>query len=268
MKRKWLILYKARYRIYGIIIRERGFSLEQKKMQMNIGICDDEPAMLMQLEKICTGVLGENYELHLDSACSASDLLSRQRPFQIALLDVQLVETSGIELARKILERNSSCRIIFVSGYLHAVSDVYEVPHFGFVLKSYMEEQLPRFLLRAAELSAKEAGQRIMIACGRKMEEVSLSDIITLERRGHITTVRLRGGEAMQTKEKLSELLLRIRDRDFLRCHVSFAVNLQYVSALEGSSFLMDSGEVVPISRPNESICREAFFRHLEEVVS
>ena len=236
-------------------------------MQLNIGICDDNPLMVEQLEQLCRNTLQDEFSLHIDTACTAPELLSKERPFQIALLDVQLVESSGIELARQILERNSRCRIIFVSGYLHAVSDVYEVPHFCFVIKDLLEEQLPRFLRRAADLSSKEAGRKLMIACGRKMEDIPLSSLSYLERKGHVTYVRLLDGQVYQTKEKLSELLLRIRDQDFIRCHVSFIVNLQNVNALNGSSFTMENGDLVPISRPNESLCREAFFRHLGEMM-
>ena len=241
--------------------------MEQEKMQLNIGICDDDPVMVRRLEQLCRESLQQDYSLHIDTACLASDLLSMQRPFQIALLDVQLVEGSGIELARQILERNGRCRIIFVSGFLHAVSDVYEVPHFCFVLKDLLEEQLPRFLKRAADLSSKEAGRKLMISCGRKMEDIPLAELSVMERKGHVTYVRLRSGQVYQTKEKLSELVLRIQDQDFIRCHVSFIVNLQNVSALNGTSFTMENGEIVPISRPNESMCRGAFFRHLREMM-
>lgn len=158
-----------------------------KKMQLNIGICDDEEIMIRKLRDLCQGALGEYFTLQIDTADSPEGLLAKEHPFQIALLDVQLVESSGIELARQILERNSQCRIIFVSGYLHGVSDVYEVPHFCFVLKEQMDQQLPRFLKRAAELSAQDAGRKILLFCGRKIQEVRLADISHLERRGHNT---------------------------------------------------------------------------------
>lgn len=240
---------------------------ETEKMQLNIGICDDEPMMVELLKKQCMETLGEDYNVVLDTALSPTELLAGTRPFHLALLDVQLLGASGIELARQILERNPKCRIIFVSGQLHAVSDVYEVPHFCFILKEHMEEQLPKFLKRAADLSAKDAGKRIMITCGRKMEEICLSDIAVLERKGHVTYVRLLNGNVLQTKEKLSEMLQRIRDKDFIRCHVSFAVNLHNTASLNGTSFTMESGDMIPISRPNEGTCRDAFFRHLAETM-
>ena len=55
----------------------------------------------------------------------------------IAVLVIQMPEENGIELSRKIQERNPACSIIFVS-------DVYEVPHLCMVLKEQLAVQLPK----------------------------------------------------------------------------------------------------------------------------
>ena len=242
--------------------------MQQNRMQLNIGICDDEPVMVKTLAELCESVLQGQYALNLLQASAPAELLVEENPLQIALVDVQLVEASGIDLARDLLQRNPGCRIIFVSGYLHAVSEVYEVPHFCFVLKDQLQQQLPRFLLRAAQLTAQEAGQTIDLAAGRRTERLPLSELTVMERRGHSTFVTLRDGSILQTREKLSSILDRIRNEAFLRCHISYAVNLREVVSLDGRSFRMRSGQTIPISRPNEQLCRDAFFRYLSETVS
>ena len=239
--------------------------MEKEQLKLNIGICDDEPAMVEQLEKLCRDTLEMSYSLQIDKAVSVQELLAKPNPFQIAILDVQLLECTGIELARQILERNPRCRILFVSGFLHAVSEVYEVPHFCFALKDRMEKDLPRFLRRAADLCAAEAGKSIMVACGKKMEQVLLTDLTVLERRGHWTYLYRTDGSVMETREKLADFLERIRSSDFIRCHVSYAVNLEHTLSMDGRTFVMDSGDLVPVSRPNENQCRVEFFRYLGE---
>lgn len=239
--------------------------METEKIKLNIGICDDQAPMVTRLEKMCREILEERYLLQIDTALTAADLLAKENPFQIALLDVQLLETTGIELARQIILRNPRCRIIFVSGYLQAVSEVYEVPHFCFVLKDQLEEEMPKFLMRAAELCAQEAGEIVLVASGRKMLEITLADIVLIERRGHWSYLNMTDGTIVQTKEKLADLLARIRSGNFLRCHVSYVINLQFVASLEGRTFTMRTGAAVPISRPNEGECRDTYFRYLGE---
>ena len=234
-----------------------------QQIQLNMGICDDNPVMLDNLAGFCHRILDDRYSINMLKAQTPTDLLKDGFPMQIAILDVQLVETSGIQLARDLLSRNPSCRILFVSGYLHAVSEVYEVPHFCFILKDQLEQQLPKFLLRAAQLSAEEAGQSVLLTTGRKTEQLQLADISVLERRGHSTFITLRDGTELQTREKLTSILKRIQNQVFLRCHISYAVNLRDVQSLEDRCFRMGCGQMVPISRPNERTCQDAFFRYL-----
>lgn len=233
------------------------------KLQLQIGLCDDEPAMVDQLENSCRQILSEKYDLQFLRASSAGELLPRICACQIALLDVQLAEECGIDLAGEILTRNPGCRILFVSGYLASVTRVYDVPHFCFILKNQLSEYLPTFLMRAAQAVEQESGRQLTIQCGKKVETLELSRISYIERNIHQTTVFTSDGSAYQTREKLSDLMARIDSPAFLRCHVSYIVNLQHAASIDGNCFQMDSGTLITISRPHEKAAREAFFHHL-----
>ena len=232
-------------------------------LQLNIAICDDEPAMQELLEQASRDILREKFELQFFRASTPRELLPQICTCQIAILDVQLAEECGIDLAREILTRNPGCRIIFVSGYLTSVSQVYHVPHFCFILKDHLSEYLPDFLTRAADAVAGEAGQQLVIQLGKKAEALELSGVVYIERNIHQTRIVMSSGREYITKEKLSDLLSRIDAPDFLRCHVSYIVNLRHAAAIEGNCFRMDSGDLVTISRPHEKAAKEAFFQHL-----
>lgn len=239
----------------------------QNRVKLNIAICDDESVFVRKMEKMCREILGDCYELELETAESAQELLQKTIPFQIAILDVQMPETDGMELARVLLSRNPGCRILFVSGYTNIVSDVYEVPHLCLILKDQLELKLPRHLKRAASLAAEDSGKSIGIVVGKQIREISLSDIVTLERRGHITFINCNDGSQIQTKEKLADLLQRIGSSRFVRCHISYAVNLSHVRKEEDNGFRMKTGDWIPISRPHQQACREAFWQCLSEQI-
>ena len=178
--------------------------MEEQTLQLNIAVCDDEKIMAEMLEQLCIRTLSPRYDLRTVTAQSPEALTDRV--FDIAILDVQLLESSGISLARELLAANPACRIIFVSGYVHVVSDVYEVRHLGFVLKDQLESRLPHFLLRAAQLAAEEAGFRLQVRSGRQLVQLPLADILYLERRGHWTYITDIHGTVTETREKLDEL--------------------------------------------------------------
>ena len=235
--------------------------VNSEKLELNIAICDDEPAIAESIRDLCTEILGQRYLLRFSLAGSPGEL--PLLPYQIALLDVQLVESSGIDLGRDILTRNPGCRILFVSGYLSAVSQVYRVPHFCFILKSQIREYLPEFLTEAAELAAQEAGQLLSVQCGKKIETVALNRIESIERNLHQSTLTLCDGSTLITREKLGDLEQRIHSASFFRCHASYLVNLKFAASIDAQCFQMSSGSRIPISRANGKLAREAFFRNL-----
>ncbi len=237
--------------------------MAERVFHLNIAICDDEKVMLDKLQAMCSEILGDTYSLSFCAAQTSKEILDCEQVFELALLDVQLLEESGLDLAKEILARNSNCRIIFVSGYTKVVSDVYDVPHFCFILKEQLDANLPKFLTRAAQLAAQEAGMRVAVRAGKQILQLSLKDIVFIERRGHWTYINLSDGTVVSTREKLSELHSRIGSADFVRCHISYIVNLCYVKSLERKAIFLLDGTEISISLPHELEVREAFFRHL-----
>ena len=233
------------------------------KVRLNIAVCDDEPIMLQKLDSLCHQILDDTYRLNISAAQTPEALLHSQEIFQIALLDVELLETSGIDLARQLLEQNPACRILFVSGFVHVVSDVYDVPHFCFILKDQLEEKLPKFLSHVAQICAEEAGKVLQIKTGKTLQSIPIKEILFLERRGHYTYISLHNGTILEVKEKLAALHDSLGNADFVRCHISYLVNIRYVRRMEDRTLILENGEQIPVSLPHEREVRACFFRYI-----
>lgn len=60
----------------------------------------------------------------------------------------------------------------------------------------------------------------------------------------------------LETRISLENFELLLGGTPFLTCHRSFIVNMDYVAEVTGDSFLLTSGDNVPISRPPPRHCR------------
>ena len=236
---------------------------EQKKKRLRIGICDDELLSLNRIRKMAERVLGDQWDLDVVCTYSPEELLAHAAQVQIVLLDIQLPEQNGIMLARALLEKNPGCCIIFVSGYVQFVSDVYDVPHFCMVLKDQMDTQLPKYLLRAACISTGQESQLVVRINGME-QTVAMETVSHLERRGHVTYINLQNGQQFQTREKLDDLLDRAHCSYICRCHVSFAANVQWVASMREKEFIMKNGGIVPISRTYRQSVKKQYFDYLK----
>lgn len=235
------------------------------KGTLRIAICDDNPLALEQLKILVARTLSSEWNLTLTCDTSPQNLLTNSALIQIVILDIQLPDCSGIDVARVLTAKNPHCCVIFVSGFPCYVSDVYDVPHMCLVLKNQLQTQLPKFLLRAAAEVTAQAEQILTVRTKGEPLRLTVADICFMERREHITFIYLKSGLCVQTREKLDALLTRISSWKLCRCHISFVVNLPWVETMRGRDFIMRSGVRVPISRVNMQAAKAAFFRYLRE---
>lgn len=237
------------------------------EQKLKILICDDEPVILQKLKALTEDTFQDGWEADIICTDSPQQLMSLAADVSIAVLDIQLPEQTGIDLAAQILQKNPDCRIIFVSGYVRYVSDVYDVPHFCMVLKEQMDVQLPKFLLRVAQQITKWEAETLTLCSNGSSQTIDMKLVYYLERRGHTTYMKLRNGQYLKTREKLGDIVGKATNGSLCRCHISYAVNLQWIRSMGKSDFTMQGGERIPISRSNKQLARDAYFRYLREML-
>ncbi len=176
----------------------------------------------------------------------------------VAFLGVQLWDGDGISLAEKLKDLVPACRIVFLSDSLRPASEVYRVEHVWFILRS----ELPRFIGPALEraLSVPESirGRGILVKGRGKATFVPLEKLLYLERCRRKTLIRTRNGEYVSS-ERPDSLLEGEAAGSFIRCHMSYWVNREMITARERSEFVLADGTRIPISRSFRAQARAAF---------
>jgi DNA-binding response OmpR family regulator len=76
-------------------------------------LVDDEPALT---ENLADALEAAGYDVVISR--SAGEALAQRRRLETAVVDYRLPDGSGIELARRLLARDPSIRILFISGYI------------------------------------------------------------------------------------------------------------------------------------------------------
>lgn len=235
---------------------------KEQKRQIHIAICDDELPILEHLCQLTENTLLD-YDVSIFSSVSAEEISACNAPFDIAVLDIQLPEHSGLKLAESLIANNPSIKIIFVSGYICYVSDVYDVPHLGMVLKSDLEEYLPKFLLRAIETQNEASAHFLQISNQKGDHHISDQDIRWIERVGHASQIHMKNGNIIRTRQTLNALMQDYTAGTLFRSHIGYVVNLECVKSMQRTQFVLDDNTIVPISRANWSSAKERYFNIL-----
>jgi len=216
---------------------------------MRVLIVDDEPLARSTLESTLRSRPDiEGLETAADG-CEALGLLDRHS-YDVVLLDIQMPELSGIELADRLKSRKSGVpSIVFVTAHnQHAVA-AFERHAVDYVLKPFSEERIHAALDRAARQSQSERLARLMellpqletlvkkpaklaIKTKGRIVFVDPADIAVVEAQGnYVLLERLSGSYLL--RESISAVAEKLKPYGFIRIHRSVLVNTAYVEEIQ-----------------------------------
>ena len=230
-------------------------------LDISIAICDDLEAERIGLARMVQSYArahGVSVRLHLyPSGESLLAALRGPEPIHLLFLDIYMPGLSGVETARRIRSAGDQLSIIFVTASQDHGLESFEVQACDYLVKPIRAEEVSACLdwyfshipehLRALSVYSEGEWQQIPLA--------SIRYIDVYGHRSHIHTPR----GVITTRRGLDDLESAIESQDFLRCHRSFLVNLNYVEGIEGSDLRMKDQTLIPISSASTSNIRRQF---------
>lgn len=244
----------------GVALSKKGVTI-----MLNIALCDDEP---FWLEKLRT-CLEKSDDLNVSLSCYSSGeaLLAAYQDgvrFDVLFLDMEMPGKSGMETARAIRAMGSEAVIVFVTSYERYAIEGYEVSALAYLLKSRLEEKLPRVIDMLVERSCDQESS-VVIKTTQGEIGIKRREILYCEKSGHYVVVHTET-DAHRSRMALSELEARIHSEQFVRCHSGFLVNLAHVRTITEKSVLMQKqGLDVPVGRGFKDDLRKAWQRYLKK---
>ncbi len=129
---------------------------------------DDENAALKRLERIAS----EDGRICLEGkflyAGDAIDFVGKQQA-DVAFLDIEMPEMSGLELAERLMEIDPYIRIIFVTAYNQYALDAFRAHAIGYLLKpldrNEFKEQVDLLYRRYGQRPAKSMKRSLSVSC-------------------------------------------------------------------------------------------------------
>lgn len=230
---------------------------------IKIAVCDDELKTCREVERLLLemqGLFGE--PIAIDIYTNGKKLLDSGIRYDLFFLDVIMPDINGISMGEGLLKRYSDPIIVYVSSSLDAAVDSYKVEASGFVLKPVDPMKFKATLSRVILKRFNHLGKTITLTYKGVDITIAVDDILYAESKLHKMTIKMRDKEDIEFYEKLSTLETALETySQFVRIHQSFLVNLNYVDKLLKSEVLLNSGEMLPVSRNKEGEVREKYYK-------
>lgn len=121
-------------------------------MTLTAIIAEDEPILRAQLKTKLTKLWPElSIVADVGDGEAALEAIAEHRP-QLAFLDIQMPEMTGIEVAKSLAaNRDLKCHIVFVTAFDQYAVDAFNTGAIDYVLKPYSDERLQAAVSRLKE---------------------------------------------------------------------------------------------------------------------
>lgn len=218
-------------------------------MPLTIAICDDNTAQIKELRRLLDEWSGDKpFAIAIDEYISAESFLFNypDNPCDLLLLDIEMKQLNGMELARRLRGGGDMLPIVFITGYSEYMNDGYEVEALHYLLKPVDRQKL--FAVLDRYIMRRTPENEIMLKCGDTTIHISPDSIVYCEAVGKKSRVFTRDGQTLLCETGISGLK-DLLNKEFISCHRSYLVNLRFVRSIGKSEIRLDSGVSVPLSR-------------------
>lgn len=243
---------------------------------IRIGIVDDDKASREQLyDEISKYATGHHLEYGLSEYESALKFLdSQDTDFDMLVLDIDMPEMSGMELAEKIRETDRDVVIVFCTNLQQFAINGYSVGALGFLVKPVQAYALNLTMDRAINAvrmnqsrNNMDGDVKFVLKDGTISRLVSVSDIDYIEVRQHYLLYNIKDSATgarvvIKNRGTMQEAVERFSQYGFWRCSSSFLVNIKSVTAVSRVNVYIGN-ELLPIGRTFKESFMDAFSRYL-----
>ena len=221
---------------------------------IRIAVCDDNLEFLEKEKKIImTYLIMRDQEYEIDTYDSGKRLLDslNGKEYDLIMLDVELKDMNGMDLAQKVHDFNDKISVAFVSAFMKYAPGGYQVNALRYILKDEklkesIEECL-ELLLKNLDIDKKTISMEFTIG----ERTVRVNDILYLKSNKNYTVfvMNCENAEELKQKNSIRKVTDLMAKYDFVSVNSGESVNLHHVDKIRGNKLILDNGKELDIPR-------------------
>lgn len=223
-------------------------------MNVKIAVCEDcqKDAELLcrQLSRYCRE---RTLPLYQVDVYESGHVFSEQYDpaYSLIFMDIYLEHEDGMQVVRNLQKAGLTCPVIFFTRSTDHAIEAFNVNALHYLTKPLIYSKLVQALDRWREFCHKQAGF-FLLHTEKDIRKILLHDIVFIEVFNNTSVVHLTN-EAISSRVPLKDLEDTIRQADahpdFLRCHRSYLINMNRITAYKNPFFVLDTGALIPVSK-------------------
>lgn len=177
----------------------------------------------------------------------------------MVFLDIEMNQTDGLEVAKKIRQTDKDLTIVFATAYAEYAVQGYDVQALDYLLKPIELDKVKRVLKRHLDRQPAVV-EKVTLESQGEVIKLALDDILYVEVNRRECEIHTLNGPVTVSRT-LKELSEELSD-DFIQTHRSYLVNVSHMNRLLKTDIELSNGTVVPVSRRLVKQVQEQFVMH------
>lgn len=186
--------------------------------------------------------------------------------YQLAFLDIDLEDEkyTGIDIAQRIKEFNSSCYIVFISAKNNLIHSTLKVQPFFFIRKSnYIEDLDVFFMIFKDRIRHYDV---VQIEYLSEQHVINIEDIIYIKATNHKSTLYTKRG-TFQDNRTLKLFLKILPHEKYVQIHRAIIINFDYLLKRTNSAVILSMNTDCPIELQIGRTYKENFNKAYREML-
>lgn len=215
---------------------------------MEIAICEDDN----EYRRIISSYTSDYFVLHhiecnIDEFGNGADLLNSSKNYDVLLLDIELGDSNGIDVAKEIQKKNKNIVILIITSYQQYLDDAMDLNVTRYIDKPIVQNRF--FSAMDKALSIINESIITLHMKDNQIARLKISDIIYAEAKLKSVFVYTKT-QSYQIKETMKQLRSILIVSCFAIPHNSYIVNLNYVKDFKREEIVLTE----PYSKVNISV--------------
>lgn len=181
--------------------------------------------------------------------------------FGIVILDIYMIQKTGMEIAKHIRSKGDSCKILFATSSQDFAVESYEVGATYYILKPIQKDRVEKALDLCLQRMKKE--KTIEVVCDRLPLQIMISSIYWVETLRNVLLIHLEKQEIKTYMTFQSFLDLLEGDKRFLVSCKGCIVNMDYVSEIMEYDFMMKNQDYVQIRKRGANQVKAEYLQYM-----
>lgn len=240
---------------------------------MKIIILDDQIEQIHIIKQLCNEYYSTN-EVKVDIQTYSNPdefLKSNYLDIDLLLLDIEMPNRSGLEIAHKVRSMNKRCFICFITNYSDYMYESYDVHAFDYIMKPIEKERMFKLLNEVTKYQNYRMTNNKKTNLNTSNGELCIDQnkILYFEYHDKFRDLFNRVvilhtiDKKYVLKERIKDIMDKVEPDIFISPHKSFIINMDYIKQISRNEIIMQNNDMIPLSQKRAAHVRKKFTHYI-----